>query len=75
MKKEVEQSLSIGTAALKLSVSTKTIRRLLSSGDLSGFKIGVSCRILESSLIEYQQRQIKAFIKAQENEFSWTGVD
>jgi len=51
--------LTVNEAAEKMSVSTKTVYRLMGNGILSKVKIGRSTRVSEDDLNAYLERQIK----------------
>ena len=51
--------LTVKEAAEKMSVSTKTVYRLMGNGILSKVKIGRSTRVSEDDLNAYLERQIK----------------
>ncbi|MCK5784839.1 MAG: helix-turn-helix domain-containing protein [Desulfobacterales bacterium] len=51
--------LTIKEAAGKMSVSTKTVYRLMGGGQLRKVKIGRSTRISEDDLNGYMEQQIK----------------
>jgi len=51
--------MTVREAAEKMSVSTKTVYRLMGSGQLRKVKIGRSTRISEDDLNGYLEQQIK----------------
>ena len=51
--------LTINEAADRLSVSTKTVYRLMSWGKLKKVKIGGATRISEDDLNDYMETQIR----------------
>jgi excisionase family DNA binding protein len=53
-----EPLLTVADAAAFLSVSTKTIRRLLTRGELGASRVGRQLRISRSELLAYLRRQL-----------------
>ncbi len=51
--------LTVGEAASRMSVSTKTVYRLMGRGLLGKVKIGRSTRVSEDELNTYLEQQIK----------------
>jgi excisionase family DNA binding protein len=53
-----EPLLSVTDAAAFLSVSAKTVRRLLARGELGASRVGRQLRISRSELLAYLRRQL-----------------
>ena len=54
-------ALKIETAARRLEVSARTIRRLVHGGQLVGLKIGSALRVQEQSLERFIRKQSEKF--------------
>jgi putative molybdopterin biosynthesis protein len=51
-----QSNLTIEEVAQLLRVSTKTIHRLISKGELAAFKVGAQVRVKRSELVAYQAK-------------------
>jgi len=60
----MKQNLSINEAADLLGTSARTIYRLVSDGELVGFKVRNALRITGESLESYRRRQIAIYQSA-----------
>jgi excisionase family DNA binding protein len=61
----MRKNLSLKTTAEILGTSTRTVYRLLTDGELTAFRVRSALRIPETSIDEYQKRQI--ILYAEEN--------